>query len=196
MRARNARGFTLVEGLFAALLLSVVIVLIWQAVSQGMKREARLDFKLRAIQTAALACSRMGDDFSQLMPLNPRSGQRAVVSGVVFDRVSSAATAGPEKTPLDRSGVPVAQSVTYRHDPQRRCFLRDGQVIAGNLIDDMELTYEASSENGYMLRVDMDLVPEAEAGSKTPSRKAEYGFSFYSPQGSRALAQDSWVGDN
>lgn len=190
------KAFTLIEGLVVCTLLGIMIMMFWQAMSQGIKREGRLDFRQKAIQNAGLTLARMGDDFSQLIPVRPKVADKKIAYSVIFDRVSPDATNGPGGTPLDAGGQPVLQSVTYRHDPQRRVFLRDGHVIASGMIDDMELTYETTAAEGFQVRLDMDLVPEAELGSKTPSQKAEFGFSFFSPAGSRAMTNDSWVGDN
>lgn len=188
------RGFTLVEGLVVAALLAVAGTMFWQLFSSGMKREQKVDFRTRALQTAALARARIATDFVSILPSASTAPTHATGKAVTFDRIPEdrVQEAG---LPLDANLHPIFDRVTYRFDPATHRLIRNGTAVAVGAIRDCDFTFESGKELGYTLRVALTLVPEEEVASAKPSVQARFVFSFHSPQGTLALAHKEWVGD-
>lgn len=188
------RGFTLVEGLVVAALLSVAGTMFWQLFSSGMKREQKVDFRTRALQTAALTRTRIASDFVSILPSASMAPATATGKAVTFDRVAETRVqeAG---LPLDKDLKPLYDRITYRFDQQAHRIMRNNQVVSVGLIRDMEFTFESGKERGYTLTVVLTLCPEEEITAPKPSVEARFAFSFHSPQGTLALAHKEWVGD-
>jgi hypothetical protein len=191
----TARAFTLVEALMVTLLLTITGVLTWTLLSQGLRREARIDFRTRAIQVAALARARIAADVAQLLPAASLTAQRARGQAVAFDRVSESA-AGEGGLPLTRTLAPVSETVSWRFDPSSHRLMRNGQPVGSALFADAAFEFEATQDAGYTLHIDLEIVPEEELGRRRPpSQVARFRFTFHSPQGTLALAHREWVGD-
>jgi type II secretory pathway pseudopilin PulG len=191
---RMSRGFTLVEGLVVAALLAVAGTMFWQLFSSGMKREQKVDFRTRALQTAALTRTRIAMDFVSILPSASTAPDKATGKAVTFDRIAEDRFQ-ESGMPLDKNLNPLTDRVTYRFDPQAHRILRNGQVINVGLVRDLDFTFESGKERGYTLHVDLTLCPEEEINSPKPSVVAHFGFSFHSPQGTLTLAHREWVGD-
>lgn len=188
------RGFTLIEGLVVAALLGLASTMFWQLFSSGMKREQKLDFRTRSLQTAALARTRISADFNQILPSASVSPEKASGQAVSFDRVVDSMT-GEGGLPLDPLLQPKFEKVTYRFDPVAHHLLRNGQIVAVGLIKDLVFNFESGKDRGYTLSVVLTLVPEEEIDSPKPSQVAKFAFKFHSPQGTLELAHRTWVGD-
>jgi hypothetical protein len=181
------------EGLIVALMLACVTLLFWNAASEAWKREARVDFRTRALQTASLARAHLAEDLAQILPItHPTVGVQQGPS-VTFQRISHGG--GEGGLPLMPNLAPKAESLTYRFDPVSHRLTRNGVTVAGGVFRKVVFTYEAKADKGYSVRVDLDMVPEDEVNSPTPSQKATFSFAFHSPQGTLALAHPEWVGD-
>lgn len=186
-------GTTLMEGLVVAFMLSLLTLLFWNAASEGWKREARVDFRTRALQTASLARAHLGEDLAQILPVpRPTLGVQQGPS-ITFERISH--EGGEGGLPLTPNLAPKGESITYRFDPVSHRLLRNGLAVAVGVFRTVVFTYEARADRGYSVRVDLDMVPEDEVNAPTPSQKATFSFAFHSPQGTLALAHPEWVGD-
>lgn len=188
------RGFTLIEGLMVAAVLAVASSVLWQLFSSGMKREQKIDFRTRALQTAALARTRIAADFNQILPSASVSPERATGQAVTFDRAVEGMS-GEGGLPIDAKLQPKFEKITYRFDPASHRLLRNGQPVAVGLLKDLAFTFESGRERGYTLVVELVLAPEEEVSSPRPSQVAKFAFSFHSPQGTLKLAHRTWVGD-
>ena len=189
------RGFTLIEGLVVAALIGVAGTMFWQLFSTGMRREQKLDFRTRALQTAALTRARIAQDFASILPSASATPAKATSKdGVSFDRIpeDKVQEAG---LPLDANLNPLVEKVTFRFDRVAHRLLRNGQLVAVGLIRDMEFAFESGADRGYTLTVTVVLCPEEEIASARPSIETRFSFSFHSPQGTLALAHKQWVGD-
>lgn len=188
------RGFTLVEGLVVAALLAVAGTMFWQLFSSGMKREQKVDFRTRALQTAALARARIAQDFVSILPSASMAPAKDKGKAVTFDRIAEdrVQEAG---LPLDKDLKPLYDRVTYRFDQQAHRLMRNGAVVAVGMIRDLDFTFESGKELGYTLSVVLTLCPEEEINNPKPSVEGKFAFSFHSPQGTLALAHREWVGD-
>lgn len=187
-------AFTLVEGMVVAALLAVAGTMFWQLFSSGMKREQKVDFRTRALQTAALARARIASDIVSILPSASMSPSKATGKAVTFDRTPEDRTqeAG---LPLDKDLKPIYDRITYRFDPATHRLMRNGTAISVGMLRDLDFTFESGKELGYTLTVVMTLCPEEEITSAKPSVEARFAFSFHSPQGTLALAHKEWVGD-
>lgn len=177
-----------------AALLAVASTMLWQLFSSGMKREQKIDFRTRALQTAALARTRIAADFNQILPSASTSPERAKGQAVTFDRVVEGMS-GEGGLPIDGKLQPKFEKVTYRFDPASHRLLRNGQPVAVGVLKDLAFTFESGRERGYTLVVELVLVPEEEVANPRPSQMATFAFSFHSPQGTLELAHRTWVGD-
>ena len=188
------RGFTLIEGLVVAALLAVASTMFWQLFSSGMHREQKVDFRTRALQTAALARARIAQDFVSILPAASMSPAKATGKAVTFDRTPEdrVQEAG---LPLDKDLKPIYDRITYRFDPATHRLMRNGAAVAVGAIRDLDFTFESGKELGYTLTAVLTLCPEEEVNSAKPSVEANFSFSFHSPQGTLALAHKEWVGD-
>ena len=177
-----------------AALLAVAGTMFWELFSSGMKREQKLDFRTRALQTAALARARIAADFASILPSASATPAKATGKGVSFDRIPEdrVQEAG---LPLDANLAPLVDKVTFRFDPQAHRLLRNGSVVAVGLIRDLDFSFESSKDRGYTLTCTLTLCPEEEIASAHPSIETRFAFSFHSPQGTLALAHKEWVGD-
>lgn len=187
-------AFTLVEGMVVAALLAVAGTMFWQLFSSGMKREQKVDFRTRALQTAALARARIASDIVSILPSASMAPAKATGKAVTFDRTPEdrVQEAG---LPLDRDLKPIYDRITYRFDPATHRLMRNGSAVAVGMLRDLDFTFESGKELGYTLTVVMTLCPEEEITSAKPSIEAKFAFSFHSPQGTLALAHKEWVGD-
>lgn len=177
-----------------AAVLALAGTMLWQLFSHGMKREQKVDFRTRALQTAALARTRIAADFNQILPSVSVSPERASGQAVAFDRAVEGMS-GEGGLPLDSTLQPKFEKVTYRFDPPTHRLLRNGQPVAIGVLKDLNFTFESGRDRGYTLVVELTLVPEEEVRSPKPSQMAKFAFSFHSPQGTLELAHRTWVGD-
>jgi hypothetical protein len=189
---RRSRGYSVVEGMVAGVLLTIVISTIWTAVSQGHRREARLDFQLHALQTASLACTRLQDDFSQLIPQNIRSADGEEGPGLVLDRVHEKPGT---PLPLTEHLETLVQTVNYMFDPKSHYLLRDGRPVGTGSLADLTMEYHASPSDGYTLKVNLKLDGPGKRTRGLASGASSYSFEFHSPQGTLALVHGAWVGE-
>jgi type II secretory pathway pseudopilin PulG len=189
-------GITLVEIVVAALVLSMAFAASFTIFFHGVKREAKLDFHMRALQTAALARTRLADDFSQILPVASNTPASAQGQAVAFDRIEEGPGTGPGGLPITDLFVARPQSVTYRFDPNSHQLLRNGHPVAVGLFHNVLFVFSATQDLGYTLEVHLELAPEEELLLPgKPSQLARFRFAFHSPQGTLSLAHREWAGD-
>ena len=187
-------GFTLIEGLVVAALIAVAGTMFWQLFSSGMNREKKVDFRTRALQTAALTRTRIAMDFVSILPQLSGTPQTATGKAVTFDRIpeDKVQEAG---LPLDKDLHPLTERVTFRFDPQAHRILRNGTVVSPGAIRDLDFTFESGKDRGYTLTVVLTMCPDEEINQPNPSVTQKFTFAFHSPQGTLSLAHKEWVGD-
>jgi type II secretory pathway pseudopilin PulG len=184
------RGFTLVEGLVGGLLLALSASLITRCVTEGRKREARVDARLDALRAVTLAFSHLRHDFAQVVPIRGYGLKAQKDSdGVVFFR-SARVLPAPDLPAVGADLTPVWQRVTYRFDHERHHLLRDGTSLG--TYRNVALAFDPGSEEGYTLAVDVD-AGQGERSTARPGVASQHlHLAYHSPLGTRALVhQDS-----
>lgn len=198
----SRRGFSLLEVLIVAgVLLLIAGIAVTMRVS-GQKQSVAIEFRAAALQSAQLVLTRLQRDVSSLVPgpLTATAAAPAPASAVAFTRVSD--SSGPKGLPLDARDELMTEQVAWRFDPKTHQLSRNGEVIRGVTMHQVEFTYfparpgDASPPYGDTLLVRLVFVPpEALANVGPGTQRAEFTTSFHAPQGTLDHVHEDWAGD-
>jgi hypothetical protein len=189
---RKRGGQTIVETLVAVTLLLILGGGIVVLLSRGRGHEARVDARLDGLRGAVLVASRLGEDFSQLIPfVGAKTTGATHGEGVVFDRITEE-TLPDDVLPVSGTLEPKWQTMTYSFDEDRKKLLRNGKELAG--YESVELAFDPTSVDGYTVQVTLEGGLRPATPAPAQSIGCRYKLAFHSPLGTLAVAHRDWVG--
>lgn len=192
---RRARAFTLVETIMVLVLLSTLTVLLWQYLSGGRRREARVDFQLNALQTAMAIRSNLEEDFGNILPKFKAERMHVEGTSIKICRLSHIEGGSMVDYALKKGLVPSYEFASYEFNPAKRTVYRNGVALGLPIVTHALFTYTGGDVEGYTLKVKLDMIPSNKSERDGLPDKISFPFSFHSPQGTLILAHQNWIGD-
>jgi hypothetical protein len=198
---RRAGGFSVIEILLAAALLSGILLGAGVYLVSGHRQSVTLDFRAAALQDAQRVIGRIQEDFSNLVPgrLDTTFAATSPSPGIELMKISSAS--GEWGLPLDAGGQLLVESISWRFDPETHQILRNEVPIEGAHFESVSFTFFPSRPedplppHGDTLLVHLSVVPVESLGHVTErTLRTELDVALLSIHATVNHLHEDWVG--